>query len=112
MSERSVVDNPAASRFEILVDGRLAGFADYRPEGTATALTHTVVQPEHEGQGVGAALARGALDAVRGNGGAVLPYCPFLRSWIQRHPDYLDLVPTDRRAEFALTPGDQPPDRL
>jgi len=37
----------------------------------------------------------------------VLPYCPFIRSYIQRHPAYLDLVPADRRAEFALTPGDR-----
>jgi predicted GNAT family acetyltransferase len=47
------------------------------------------------------------LDAVRDAGGLVLPYCPFIRSYVQRHPAYLDLVPADRRAEFALTPGDR-----
>src|SRR5688500_14636551 len=102
MSERSVVDNPEASRFEIRVDGALAGFADYREEGATLAFTHTLVEDAYEGQGVGSALARAALDAVRERGGHVLPYCPFIRGWIAKHPDYLDLVPVEKRARFEL----------
>jgi hypothetical protein len=56
-------------------------------------------------------LARGALDATREAGSPVLPYCPFIRGYIQRHPAYLDLVPEDRRAEFALAPAADSPDR-
>ena len=102
MSERTVVDNPPASRFEIRVDGSLAGFADYREEGGALAFTHTVVEDAYEGQGVGSALAREALDAVRARGRQVLPYCPFIRGWIAKHPEYVDLVPSDQRGRFEL----------
>ena len=102
MSERTVVENLEASRFEIRVDGELAGFADYRAEDGALAFTHTVVEDAYEGQGVGSALARGALDAVRERGGQVLPYCPFVRGWIAQHPDYVDLVPADERERFGL----------
>ncbi len=107
MSEKRVVDNTQAHRFEIFVADDIAGYAEYRSEDGSVAFTHTVVEPRFEGQGIGSALASSALDAVRDAGGLVLPYCPFIRSYIQRHPAYLDLVPADRRAEFALTPGDR-----
>ena len=100
----TVVDRPEAGRFEALVDGKVAGFAEYRRRGPSVAFTHTVVEPEFEGRGVGSALARGALDAVRAEGASVLPFCPFIRSWIERHPDYAALVPADRRAQFGLAP--------
>ena len=106
-----VVDAPAASRFEVLVDGRVAGFAQYRRTSSSVSFTHTVVDPAFEGRGLGSVLARGALDATRDAGSPVLPYCPFIRGYIQRHPAYLDLVPADRRAEFALAPASDQPDR-
>jgi predicted GNAT family acetyltransferase len=111
MSGNRVIDNTQAHRFEIFVGDDVAGYAEYRAEDGAVALTHTVVEPRFEGQGIGSALASGALDAVRASGGSVLPYCPFIRSYIQRHPAYLELVPAGRRAEFALSPGDPSPDR-
>lgn len=111
MSDKRVTDNTQAHRFEIFVDDELAGYAQYRQEDGSVAFTHTVVEPHYEGKGVGSALASGALDAVRAAGGSVLPYCPFIRSYVQRHPVYLDLVPDDRRSEFALTPGDPTPDQ-
>lgn len=104
MSERTVVDDPAAGRFEIRVDGAVAGYTEYRAEGSALAITHTVVESAYEGQGIGSALAKGALDALRERGTQVLPYCPFIRGWIAKHPDYLDLVPEGERARFDL-PG-------
>jgi predicted GNAT family acetyltransferase len=106
-----VVDDPEASRFEVLVDGEVAGFAEYRRTASWVAFTHTVVDPAFEGRGLGSVLARGALDATREAGAPVLPYCPFIRGYIQRHPAYLDLVPADRRAEFELAPGSDQPDR-
>ena len=106
-TEPKVVDNPEAGRFELLVDGEVAGFAEYRRTRSSVAFTHTVIDPAFEGQGFGSALARGALDASREAGSPVLPFCPFIRGYIQRHPAYLDLVPAGRRAEFALAP-DQP----
>jgi len=97
-----VVDNAGARRFEILVDDEVAGYAEYHPTGTSRSFTHTLIEPRFEGQGLGSLLARGALDAARQDGLQVLPYCPFIRSFIERHPDLLDLVPPQRRAEFQL----------
>jgi uncharacterized protein len=106
-----VVDNPTASRFEVLVDGEVAGFAEYRRTRASMAFTHTVIDPAFEGRGLGSVLARGALDATRKAGSPVLPFCPFIRGYIQRHPAYLDLVPADRRSEFELAPASDQPDR-
>ncbi|MGY1682909.1 GNAT family N-acetyltransferase [Geodermatophilus sp. SYSU D01176] len=106
-----VVDDPEAGRFEVLVDGEVAGFAEYRRTGSSVAFLHTVIDPQHEGRGLGSVLARDALDASRAAGAAVLPFCPFIRGYIQRHPAYLDLVPADRRAQFALAPAADRPDR-
>ena len=104
-----VVDAPAANRFEVLVDGRVAGFAEYRRTSSSVSFTHTVVDPEFGGRGLGSVLARGALDASREAGLAVLPFCPFIRGYVERHPAYLVLVPAGRRAQFRLAPAaDQP----
>jgi uncharacterized protein len=110
MTEHQVVDDADAGRFELRVGDEVAGFVEYSEEHGALAFTHTVVEPQHEGQGIGSALARGALDAARRRGRAVLPHCPFVRSWISKHPDHLDLVPADRRGEFGLAPEGSPPD--
>lgn len=88
-----ITDNAERKRYEIRVDGEMAGFADYEPaEGGTVVFTHTEVDPAFEGKGVGSALARGALDDVRAKGAAVIPVCPFIKGWILRHPDYKDLV--------------------
>ncbi|MBJ7359082.1 GNAT family N-acetyltransferase [Nocardioides sp.] len=93
MSDVQVTDNPGESRFEAHVDGELAGFAVYTTADDLVTFTHTEVFDAFEGQGVGSALARGALDAVRADGTRkVLPRCSFIRGWIEKHPDYQDLV--------------------
>lgn len=80
-------------RYEATLDGRAAGFAAYEdgPDGVRV-LTHTEVDPASEGRGVGGDLARAALDDIRGRGWRVDPQCPFVAGWIDRHPDYADLV--------------------
>lgn len=93
MPETAVTHNPDRSRFEAHLDGQLAGFADYQRTDELYALTHTEVDPSFEGRGVGSALARAALDHVREEGSrSVLPTCPFIKAWIDRHPDYADLL--------------------
>jgi predicted GNAT family acetyltransferase len=87
-----VEDNPALARFEATVGGEPAGFVAYRLNGNTIALTHTEVLPAFEGRGVGGALARSALDDARHRELTVQPSCPFIASWIERHPDYADLV--------------------
>jgi predicted GNAT family acetyltransferase len=95
-------DDPEAGRLEIVVDGRRAGYTAYRRRPGAVAFSHTEIRPEFEGRGLGGVLVREALNRARAEGMSVLPFCPFVRSYIERHPDQLDLVPVDRREEFEL----------
>ena len=93
MSDVAVVDNPAQRRFEARLDGALAGFAEYQLTDQLVVFTHTEVDPAYEGRGVGGAIARFALDAVRADGTRkVLPVCPFIKAWLGKHPDYVPLV--------------------
>jgi predicted GNAT family acetyltransferase len=98
-------DNTEAARFEALVDGEVAGFATYRRREGSIALIHTEVDDAYEGEGLGSRLARFALDGAREAGLEVLPYCPFMASWIREHPDYVELVPQDKREKFGLAEG-------
>lgn len=92
-----VRDNPASSRYEITedgpdgADGAVIGFAAYQKAERLIVFTHTEIDPGWEGKGVGGQLVRAALDDVRRQGLPVLPTCPFVQSWMQRHPDYADL---------------------
>jgi predicted GNAT family acetyltransferase len=87
-----VADNPQATRFELRLNGELVGFADYVLKGGTIILTHTEVQPEFEGRGLAARLARAALDGARDAGLTVIPRCPYIASYIERHPEYADLL--------------------
>jgi predicted GNAT family acetyltransferase len=101
MSE-TIADSPERQRYEIRIDGELAGFAQYHAKPGQISFTHTEVDDRLEGRGLGSKLAASALDDARERGLAVLPFCPFVKSYIQRHREYVDLVPEDRRAEFDL----------
>lgn len=93
MTDIVVTDNPQEHRYEAHVDGVLAGFVVYRFKGEHLVMVHTEVDDAFEGKGVGGALARGALDDVRAKGRHdVVALCPFIAAWIERHPDYQDLV--------------------
>lgn len=103
--EPHVVDRPEKSRYEILAgeDGtETAGFADYLLSEGEISFVHTETDPRFAGRGLGGLLARGALDDARARSLAVLPHCPFIRGWIGKHPEYADLVPEARRAQFGL----------
>jgi uncharacterized protein len=89
----TVVDEPDEARYEARTDdGALAGFAAYQLAENLIVMTHTEVDPAYAGQGVATELIRGALDDVRARHLAVLPLCPFVLAFIQRHPEYGDLV--------------------
>jgi predicted GNAT family acetyltransferase len=98
----AIADNPDERRYEVRVGGEVAGFAQYRVRPGQIAFTHTEVDDRFEGQGLGSKLVAFALDDVRGRGLAVLPLCPFVRAYIQRHREYVDLVPEERRPGFGL----------
>src|SRR4051812_42325866 len=100
--ESRVVDNPAEHRFEIIADGEVAGLVTYQRAGATLSLLHTEIDPRFEGRGLGSVLVRGALDAARAEGAAVLPFCPFVRRYLQRRPEYLNLVPPGQRERFEL----------
>jgi predicted GNAT family acetyltransferase len=88
-----VRDNPRAYRYELWADGELAGYTQYVLRRGRIAFLHTEVFEPYEGLGLGARLAREALDDVRVRGLMVMPFCPFIAHFIERHLDeYRDLV--------------------
>lgn len=91
MTMQQLRDNRAEQEFTLEVDGHLA-VAAYQREAGVIVFTHTLVPPEIEGRGVGSKLIRGALDSARDQGLRVVPQCPFVKAFIDRHPEYRDLV--------------------
>lgn len=96
MSTVAVHRDPAQNRYvaRLTQDGveQDVGVVGYERDGETWVLTHTVVPPEHEGTGIGSALARGVLDDLRAEGAPVRVLCPFLTAYIKRHPEYADMV--------------------
>ena len=89
----TVQHKPLDHRFDAMDGQTRAGFVEYiRTDAGLIVYTHTEVSDQYEGKGVGSELARYVLDYARSEGLAVLPICPFIASWIQRHPEYQDLL--------------------
>ena len=88
----TLADNRARSRYEAVVDGAVAGYAEYLLGERTIVFTHTVVEPAFEGKGIGSRLVRFALDDARARGLKVRPQCPFFAKYIATHPAYADLV--------------------
>jgi uncharacterized protein len=86
-----VSNNPAQHRFELEVDGHVAA-AHYELSDGVITFEHTEVPSELGGKGIGSRLVKGALDQVRADGLMVVAQCPFVRSWIEKHPDYAGLL--------------------
>jgi len=84
-------DVPERSRYELLVDGVVAGISVYRLRDGVMTFEHTEVDAAFEGRGLGSRLAAFALDDVRSRGLRIRVECPFIRSYIRRHPEYADL---------------------
>jgi predicted GNAT family acetyltransferase len=94
-----VRDNPEELRYELVDDERVLGEILYRRYPDRIVLVHTEVEPTLEGQGLASRLVAGALDDIRARGLRVVPVCPFVRSYLQRHAEYADLV----RADLQVT---------
>jgi uncharacterized protein len=77
------------------------GWSEYLPAGESVIVAHTEIDERREGEGLGSELVRGALDAVRASGKTVIPSCPFTAAYIQRHPEYVDLVDPSLRPRFS-----------
>ena len=86
-----IVHNAGERRFQTEADGHRCQL-DYTLEGGVISMNRVYVPPPVEGRGIAAALTRSALDHSRAQGWRVIPRCPYVQVWIQRHPDYQDLV--------------------
>ena len=91
MSE--VVNNKAHHRYELAVDGHVAA-TYYKIADNVITFIHTEVPPELGGKGIGSKLVEGALDQVRAEGLKVVPQCPFVKAYIDKHGEFADLVKT------------------
>jgi predicted GNAT family acetyltransferase len=100
--EPVIADNPDGQRYEIRVGDALAGHAQYRTRPGLIALFHTEVRTRFEGQGLASRLIAFALDDARARQLEVLPFCPFVNAYVQRHREYVDLVPEIYRKNFDL----------
>ena len=88
----TVIENEERERYEVTVDGALAGFAQYERRDGRTVFNHTEIDPEFEGKGLGGQLVKFALDSEREAGRSIVPLCPFVRRYLERHPEFDDLV--------------------
>lgn len=87
----AIAHDPTQARFEVVVDGQHARL-DYRPEADAVRLTHVIVPAAIEGRGIAGQLTKAALDWARTERLSVVPDCPYVKAWIERHPEYGALV--------------------
>ncbi len=92
-----VHNNVDARHYEAHVNGHLA-LITYQQEGSRIVFNHTKVPAELEGHGIAGRMAHVALEDARARHLSVIPRCPFVASYIRRHPEYLDLVPVEERA--------------
>lgn len=98
--DAQVVDNPEYGRYELQLDGEVAGVANYREESGRRVFFHTEVDPEFAGQGLGGRLVSGVLEATRERGEQIVPVCPFIAGYISDHPEYVDVVVPEMRRRF------------
>jgi predicted GNAT family acetyltransferase len=101
--EVEIRDHPSAHRFEVWVGDELAGFARYQAlGGDRYTFIHTEIDPRFEHRGLAGRLVAESLATARERGWSVLPQCPFVKAYLEGHPDQVDLVPEDQRARFGL----------
>ena len=97
MADINVRHNEKAHRFESETDGKTS-YTEYEiSDAGAMVFTHTIVPEELEGRGIASTIVRTALDHARQNQLSIVPDCAYVASWIERHPDYADLVPPEYR---------------
>jgi NAD+ kinase len=92
VSDAVVVDSFEHQRYEVVLGGEVAGVLHYRRHGDEIELMHTEIDQAFEGRGLASRLAAGALDDARNRGTPVVVTCPFVNSYLERHPEYADLL--------------------
>jgi predicted GNAT family acetyltransferase len=86
--------NDARRRYELVVDDRLVGVADFSDDGARVVIPHTEIVPDQRGQGLGALLVAGVLADLRAQGRVVVPECWYVREYLDQHPEDADLLAT------------------
>jgi predicted GNAT family acetyltransferase len=97
-----VADAPERERYELSIDGEVVGFSAYCARPGLIAFVHTEVDERLQGRGLADRLIRFALEDARARHLAVLPFCPFVKSFIERHREFEELVPEAYREQFGL----------
>ena len=87
-------------RYVLEEDGKTAARTEYQDRHDRLFFAHTEVDPAYEGQGLAGQLVEQALDDVRRLGRTIVPLCSYVRGWIERHPEYDDLVDHDLSAIY------------
>jgi len=90
-----VHDNDDESRYEITRDGKRVGLSEYRRRRGQVTFLHTEIDPSLRGEGLGEQLVSGALADVRQRGEHVIARCPYVKRFLDEHPEYQDLVDRD-----------------
>src|SRR5579862_6319598 len=98
----AIADAPDRDRYELSVDGSVVGFADYRARPGLIAFIHTEVDEAMQGHGLADRLISYALEDARRRELAVLPFCPYVKAFIERHREFEPLVPESQREHFGL----------
>lgn len=88
--------------FQLMVDGRVGSSAEVHDHGHVRTIVHTETAHGFEGRGFAGELVTAMLDEIRTEGLGLVPVCPYVQSYLRKHPEYADLVPASRRAEFGL----------
>jgi uncharacterized protein len=98
----TIENNTEKQQYEAKLDGKVVAFAEYRPIGQSIMFTHTEVNEDLEGKGVGSQLIRFALEDTKAKGMTAIPMCPFVKLFIQRHKDFIDVVHPSHRKVFGM----------
>jgi uncharacterized protein len=93
--ETEIRRHEVLDRYELVLDGEVVSYADFRDDGDSVVFPHTVTEPQHQGRGLAATVVRAALDDMRAAGKTVVPRCWFVAQFIDENPDYRDLLASD-----------------
>jgi predicted GNAT family acetyltransferase len=102
MTDRKIEirDDPEEGAYVVEVNGERAGKAVYHMRGGRHLFVHTEIDDHYSGMGLGTSLVRFALDDVRAKRGIMVPICPFFAAYLERHPDYEDIVDQELAARI------------
>ncbi len=85
--------NELAKQFEWNIDGKLVKIVyDFSSDKKRIFLTHTEAHPALQGTGASSKMVKAVLDHIEANGWKLVPYCPYVQSYIKKHPEYRKLL--------------------